>query len=509
MPCISLIDEVSQNDCQLLLSGETLTNQNVATIKYLKHLDSIAPIYKAIKKIKDNLEDIADEKCNVSCEIRMFEVKCKTKMEDKFFTPCMKPTKKRISRLLLPNSFNPIKNLAAPNNDLVAVASQKSSNIIKSSLFRFKKDKLIECQVVLQRKYLTITDLDTKETQVFTLLYAYLMQENNITLDGHIYYPISIYCTRLKSITLYCSSQSEQKMWSSYFNGSQSKSISEQYDVQKQIHKGINCTLHLAVNKSTGEKVVIKEIQKNPTIEQSQLKNQVDVLNMLKHPHIVELLDVVEIFNSVSLIFKYLEGPDLSICLTKPFPDALIRTIIYAISSALFSLKDNGIVHRDIQLSNIMFSKNDLASEVKLISFSLLGLCINGEFLDGVKGSLRFVAPEIISQRKCNYRADVWSLGVVFYAMLSTKLPFEGDSANDVMKSILNNEPDYNKGELKNRPQESINLLKRMLIKDPAGRIDIENVLLDSYLSNGKEIDVNPQDKMKMYRLFSNSLKCL
>jgi calcium-dependent protein kinase len=346
---------------------------------------------------------------------------------------------------------------------------------------------------------------------VFTLLFSYTKPESPAIIDGITYYPINIHCDKEGSTNLYCSSEPEQKMWLNYLNGKNSSFNQDSYEYQSVIHRGINSIIQLAINKKTGEKVAIKTINKTLISDPNQVKNQIDMLNMVKHQNIVELLETVEEFNSISLVFKYLEGPNLSICLAKPLPNNLIYNIMSAISSAVYSLKEYGIVHRDIELASIIFSKNDLNSEVKLINFELVGLCSNGDFLDGFKGSLRFVAPEIISHRKCDCLADVWSLGVVFYAMLSTKLPFEGDSANEVMDCILHKEPDYDKGSLKNRPKEAVHLLRKMLTKDPKQRMTIDEVVLHPYFSKEKEAisRVNPKDKLMMFKMFSRSLKNL
>jgi serine/threonine protein kinase len=511
LPNIRLIDAVSPKSSSELKGIETLKNQKVATIKYLANLDPIGPIHRAIQEIKCNLEDIAYEGANSVCDTRLFECQSKSKLEDKFLTPNIRPTKKKISRMLLYPNHSVAKYQLSSFEDEVLIANKNSSSTIKSSLFRMRDRKLVECTVILERKLLTIVDFDNKCTQVFTLLFSYSKLEKPAVLEGITYYPINIHCDREGTTNLYCISEPEQKMWSNYLNGKNSTFNQDAYEYQSVIHRGINTLIQMAINNKTGEKVAIKTINKNLISDASQIKNQIDMLNMVKHQNIVELLETVEDLNSISFVFKYLEGPNLSICMTKPLPNNLIYNIMSAISSAVYSLKEYGIVHRDIELSSIIFSKNDLNSEVKLINFSLLGLCNNGDFLDGFKGSLRFVAPEIISQRKCDCLADVWSLGVVFYAMLSTKLPFEGDSANDVMDCILHKEPDYEKCSLKNRPKEAVDLVRSMLTKDPKQRITIDEVVLHPYFSKEKEAisRVNPKDKLMMFKMFSRSLKNL
>jgi serine/threonine protein kinase len=152
------------------------------------------------------------------------------------------------------------------------------------------------------------------------------------------------------------------------------------------------------------------------------LKTEAMILSQSDHPNIVKLFEVTKINGSMSLVLELCEGG--SVLERLPYTEDRATTITYQICSAIAYLHSKNIVHRDIECSNILFASSSEDSEVKLVDF---GSACELEVIPGHEGAFKFLkektgslyvmAPEVIRQ-KYGPKADVWSLGVVAYALV-------------------------------------------------------------------------------------------
>lgn len=162
----------------------------------------------------------------------------------------------------------------------------------------------------------------------------------------------------------------------------------------------------------------------------------------LSHPNIITIYDLGEQDGKPFLAMEYLVGRDLDARMHAPEGMSLARKveIAMAICQGLAHAHASGVVHRDIKPANV-FITNDGA--VKLLDFGLARL-ITSELTRSnmMLGTLNYMAPEQLRAERTDHRADIFSLGVVLYELLSGKKPFQGDSFASTMYKILQETPE-------------------------------------------------------------------
>jgi serine/threonine protein kinase len=144
------------------------------------------------------------------------------------------------------------------------------------------------------------------------------------------------------------------------------------------------------------------------------------------------MLDNFEDQNNIYIVLEFLSGGDLFDYMKKrnfSVPDEMSRTIISKIANAIYYMHRMSIVHRDIKLENVMMTRDsDINSEPKLIDFGLAKAMGPEEDIQEKFGTLGYCAPEILNRGKYDISVDLFSLGVMIFAMLSGHFPFAGQT---------------------------------------------------------------------------------
>lgn len=208
------------------------------------------------------------------------------------------------------------------------------------------------------------------------------------------------------------------------------------YKIQREIGKGGMATVYLATQESLGRDVVLK-ILDDVRMDESDLGDRFlaegRILASLKHPNIITIYDIGIANDLLYISMEYVQGGDLKQRLELPMSPDEVLDYLHKVASALGEAHRHGIVHRDVKPANILFSDDEtpvltdfgIAKEVDTES----DLTSTGIFL----GSPNYVSPEQADGQKIDGRADIYSMGCIFYEMLTGSKPYISSSVIDIV----------------------------------------------------------------------------
>ncbi|KAI1000902.1 hypothetical protein K3495_g7297 [Podosphaera aphanis] len=249
------------------------------------------------------------------------------------------------------------------------------------------------------------------------------------------------------------------------------------YTLGRLIGKGSFGKVYLASHKLTnGSKVVLKSTNK----DDSNLAREIHHHRQFIHPHIARLYEIIVTENLVWLVLEYCPGDELFnyLCKHGPLPVEKVQKIFAQLVGAVAYVHGASCVHRDLKLENIMLDKNE---NVKLCDFGFTREYEGkGNCLQTYCGTVAYSAPEMLKGEKyAGEKVDVWSLGVVLYALLCGELPFDGDDETANRIKIINNEPKWPD----HLTSDARSLVGSLLSKRPLLRPSLSDILAHPFLA--------------------------
>jgi tRNA A-37 threonylcarbamoyl transferase component Bud32 len=230
---------------------------------------------------------------------------------------------------------------------------------------------------------------------------------------------------------------------------SQSKPRLGRYEILEELGRGAMGIVYKGRDPKLDRLTAIKTIRFTDDFDEDQAAKireqfyrEAEVVAKLSHPNIVTIYDVGEDLDLSYLAMEYLEGESLEMYASKEHLMSIRKTIDVTaqVCDALAYAHGHGIVHRDIKPANIMILKNGL---VKVTDFGIARATSSSKTRTGViKGTPYYMSPEQISGMKVDGRSDIFSLGIVFYQLLTGELPFGGENLAAIMYQITTVDPD-------------------------------------------------------------------
>lgn len=232
--------------------------------------------------------------------------------------------------------------------------------------------------------------------------------------------------------------------------------------IEKYLARGGMAEVYLGIHQTLDRPVAVKVlhafIEEDPDLL-IRFQREAKVVAGLRHPNIVQVFDFDTVESHPYIVMEYLEGPSLAAYLKSlhersgRIPSLQVAHLLKSLASALDYAHGQGVIHRDIKPGNILFHgkakevsldhplPNDV--EVVLTDFGLVRIAHSAtQTASGViSGTPAYMAPEQARGDKVDYRADIYSLGVVLYEMLAGRVPFEGDSTLKVIYKHINEPP--------------------------------------------------------------------
>ncbi|KAF2863625.1 kinase-like protein [Piedraia hortae CBS 480.64] len=249
------------------------------------------------------------------------------------------------------------------------------------------------------------------------------------------------------------------------------------YTLGRLVGKGSFGKVYLAAHKLTnGSRVVLKSARK----DDGNLAREIHHHRQFLHPHIARLYEVIVTETLVWLVLEYCPGDELYNHLLQHgrIEPARVQKIFTQLVGAVSYVHSKRCVHRDLKLENILLDKHE---NVKLVDFGFTREYQGStNHLQTWCGTICYAAPEMIRGEKyAGEKVDVWSLGVILYALLCGELPFDEDDDQATKARILKEEPNYPD----HLPPQALTLIKELLSKRPLLRPSLADILKNPWLA--------------------------
>ena len=251
------------------------------------------------------------------------------------------------------------------------------------------------------------------------------------------------------------------------------------YEVNQEIGRGAVGRVFLGFDPRIARNVAIKTLNYQQ-FEGDQLNDlkarffrEAEAAGRLSHPNIVSVYDVGEEANLAYIAMDYVEGKPLNqfVDADNLLPIFEVYRIICDVASAMEYAHENNIIHRDIKPGNIMYSPSPY--QVKVTDFGIARLVDDSKTSTGeILGSPLYMAPEQLKGKKVTRQADVFSLGVTFYQLLTGELPFKGDNLASLTYEIIHGKHKNIRTVRKDLPASAARIVNQALQKDPGERYE-------------------------------------
>uniref|UniRef100_UPI0037E8A575 serine/threonine-protein kinase D1 n=1 Tax=Semicossyphus pulcher TaxID=241346 RepID=UPI0037E8A575 len=240
-------------------------------------------------------------------------------------------------------------------------------------------------------------------------------------------------------------------------------------------------------HRKSGRDVAIKIIDKLrfPTKQESQLRNEVAILQSLHHPGVVNLDCMFETPERVFVVMEKLHGDMLEMILSSEkgrLPERITKFLVTQILVALRHLHFKNIVHCDLKPENVLLASADSFPQVKLCDFGFARIIGEKSFRRSVVGTPAYLAPEVLRNKGYNRSLDMWSVGVIIYVSLSGTFPFNEDE--DINDQIQNAAFMYPPHPWKKVSQEAIDLINNLLQVKMRKRYSVDKTLSHPWLQD-------------------------
>lgn len=281
--------------------------------------------------------------------------------------------------------------------------------------------------------------------------------------------------------------------------------INDRYEIIRSIGEGGMANVYLGYDTILDRNVAIKILRGDLSTDEKFVRRfQREALSAssLSHPNIVEMYDVGEDDGIYYIVMEYIEGQTLKQLLKKRGNLTLSESIdiMLQLTDGMAHAHDSYIIHRDLKPQNIMIQDD---GQIKITDFGI-AMALNSTQLtqtNSVMGSVHYLPPEQAAGKGSTIRSDIYSMGIIFYELLTGTLPFKGDNAVEIaLKQMKDPLPDLTE-ENSSIPMSVENVMLKAAAKNPKNRYtdaremhdDLLTVLDDDRISEEKYVYPYPE----------------
>ena len=262
--------------------------------------------------------------------------------------------------------------------------------------------------------------------------------------------------------------------------------VLQNFEILSFLGEGAFGVVKLGKDKRTKEKVAIKILEKKKILskeDEIRVKREIEILKKSNHINVIRAKKILKDSENIYIIMEYCEKGELfehivdEICLNGKES----AYYFYQLINGLESLHKNGIVHRDLKPENLLINKSNI---LKIIDFGLSNYYDSHKLLSTPCGSPCYASPEMLERK--NYdgiSVDIWTTGIILYAMLCGCLPFGNENHDILYKKILECQITFPP----NLGEDAIDLIKKILVINPKERISIKDIKKHPFYQKGRK----------------------
>ncbi|EGV60398.1 Protein kinase protein rad53 [Yamadazyma tenuis] len=283
------------------------------------------------------------------------------------------------------------------------------------------------------------------------------------------------------------------------------------------IGQGAFATVKKVIERATGDAYAVKIINKRKALNTGggmvEVERELSILRKLNHPNIVKLKSFYEDLDNYYLVMEFVPGGDLMdfVAANGAIGEEATRVITKQILKGIHYVHSKGISHRDLKPDNILIMSDD-PIVVKISDFGLAKISDNSTFMKTFCGTLAYVAPEIITGKYgasqptqtqtqsqspntlYDNSVDIWSLGCLVYVLLTSHLPFNGKTQNQMFSKIKSGQYHTSPLNMYKVSELGLDFIKNCLIVKPEDRFTTEQALNHEWI---KSIDDGMGDDLE------------
>lgn len=229
---------------------------------------------------------------------------------------------------------------------------------------------------------------------------------------------------------------------------------------------------------------VWKNVRSVPGMDRSQVEREVSILQTLRHPNIIALKDLFESRDEVALILELVSGGELFDFIAEKEELLESEAILFMrqILKGLSYMHSQNIGHFDLKPENIMLSEKVSQPNIKLIDFGLARHLEQGQEYRSTSGTPQYIAPEVIKFEPLNTAADMWSIGVITYILLSGLSPFQGHTDEETLKNVVELQYEFDEGPFQTTSDMAKDFIDKLLMQSPGDRMTADECLLHPWI---------------------------
>ncbi|XDG07020.1 hypothetical protein ABKA04_006635 [Annulohypoxylon sp. FPYF3050] len=254
---------------------------------------------------------------------------------------------------------------------------------------------------------------------------------------------------------------------------------------------------------SPNGKVAIKIIlKKNVKGNEKMVWDELEMLQRLKHPHIVRFVDWFESRDKWYIVTELATGGELfdRICEQGKFTEKDASQTIKQVLGAVDYLHNRNVVHRDLKPENLLYLSRNADSDLVLADFGIAKMLdTKDEVLTTMAGSFGYAAPEVMLKKGHGKPVDMWSLGVITYTLLCGYSPFRSENLQDLIDECSNGKVVFHERYWRDVSDDAKDFIMHLLQPDPDDRWTSQQALKHSWLSGENATDHNLLPEIKAY----------